>query len=152
MASAEKKYLENLFKSFLKSKGFRKKGASWRKDVDGFLQIINIQGSAYSKNFYVNLGVYIKDLGTLDWPAEYDCHIRIRLNSYCLNKGVLDLLNFEDYGVDEQPRKGLLNILERDGFPWLEKCCSYIGAKEEYMLPNRIMTGHQRKDLDEYFA
>ncbi len=152
MASAEKKYLENLLKPFLKLKGFRKKGASWCKDLDGFLQIINIQGSAYSKNFYVNLGVYIKDLGEIDWPAEYDCHIRLRLNSYCLDKGVLDLLNFEDYGVDELPREDLLNIFEKYGLPWLDNCCSYIGAKEEYRLPNRVMTGHQRKVLDEYFA
>ena len=152
MASAEKKYLENMLKPFMKSRGFKKKGGSWCKDVGDFLQIVNIQGSPYSKIFYINLAVYIKALGNNEWPAEYDCHIRIRLNSFCLEKGVTELLNFENFGVDELPREKLVEILESDGIPWLESCSSYEGAKKEYILPNRVMTKHQRDTLDEYFA
>ena len=152
MASPEKKHLENILKPFMKSKGFKKKGGTWCKDVGAFLQIVNIQGSSYSKSFYINLAVYIKALGNSEWPAEYDCHVRIRLNSFCLEKGVTELLNYEDFGMDEPPREKLLEILECDGLPWLDNCSSYDGAKREYVLPNRVMAKHQREALDEYFA
>ncbi|WDT84405.1 DUF4304 domain-containing protein [Alteromonas sp. 009811495] len=151
MASPEKKHLENVLKPYMKEKGFKKKGGTWCKDVGDFLQVVNIQGSPYSKMFYINLAVYIKALGNNVWPAEHDCHIRIRLNSFCLEQGVTELLNYEDYGFDGQPREKLLEILESDGLPWLDKCSSFKGAKREYVLPNRVMTKHKREALDEYF-
>ncbi len=152
MASPEKKHLENILKPFMKIKGFKKKGGSWCKDVGDFLQIVNIQGSSYSKSFYINLAVYIKALGNSDWPAEYDCHVRIRLNSYCIEQGVTELLNYEDFSMDDLPRERLLEILGNEGLPWLDSCSSYEGAKREYALPNRVMTKHQREALDGYFA
>lgn len=152
MASPEKKHLEKVLKPFMKSKGFKKKGGTWCKDVGDYLQIVNIQGSPYSKKFYINLAVYIKDLGNSEWPAEYDCHIRIRLNSFCHEQRVTELLNYEDFDMDELPREELVEILESDGVSWLESCSSYEGAKKEYVLPNRVMTKHQRDTLDEYFA
>lgn len=42
--------------------------------------IFNIQGSLYGPEYYINVGIYIKALGDLGQPYEYDCHIRARLN------------------------------------------------------------------------
>ncbi|MCL1115619.1 DUF4304 domain-containing protein [Shewanella basaltis] len=152
MSSPEKKHLENVLKSFMKSKGFKKKGGTWCRDFGDYLHVVNIQGSSYSKKFYINLAVYIKALGNNVWPAEYDCHIRIRLNSYCHDQNVNELLNYEDFGMNEINRDKLTEVMENKGIPWLESCSSYEGAKKEYVLPNRVMTKHQRDTLDKYFA
>ena len=71
MASDEKKHLESIFKPVLKGYGFRKKGGTWWKQLDEFTQVVNIQGSQFSKRFYLNLGVYIKSFAKNEWPAEY---------------------------------------------------------------------------------
>ena len=63
MASDEKKDLEGILKHLLKDLRFRKKGGTWWREVDGYIQVVNIQGSQFSKSFYLNLGVYIKALG-----------------------------------------------------------------------------------------
>jgi hypothetical protein len=153
MASEEKKHLEMVLKPFLKEQGFRKKGASWWKHTEDFIQVINIQGSQWSKKFYINLAVYIRSLGDEEWPTEYKCHIRNRLESLVGDsKEIISLLDYEDFAPDELERKRICEILKEKGIPWLNKCSSYNGAKEEYALPNRVMTKWQRDLLDEYFA
>lgn len=152
MASEEKKYLEVLLKPFLKQNGFKKKSATWHKMVGDFIQIISIQGSPYSKRFNIYLGIYFRDLGDKLSPNEAESNIRITLNIYAKETEIGKLLDFEDYSTNDIPYEGILEILEKHGFSWLNKCSTYEGAKEEYKLPGRLMAGWQRKQLDEYFA
>lgn len=151
MASVEKKELQSILKPALKGHGFRKKGGTWWRHLDGFVQVINIQGSEWSKRLYLNLGVYIKDLGDKEWPAEYDCHVRVRLNSIANSTLVNKLLNYEEEHEDKERNK-ISEVLVEVGIPWLEKCSSIEGAKAEYTLPNRVLAKWQREQLDEYFA
>ena len=149
MASQEKKHLESVLKPVLKKAGFRKKGGTWWKHKQDFTQVINIQGSQFSKRFYLNLGVYLQALGKKEWPAEYDCHVRV--STIAESELVHRLLNYEEQLEDEQ-RKEIGGLIMSAGIPWLEQCSSYEGAKAEYMLPGRIMAGWQREALDEYFS
>jgi hypothetical protein len=151
MASEEKKNVESILKPALKSHGFRKKGGTWWRQLDNFIQIINIQGSQWSKRFYLNLGVYIKELGDKEWPAEYDCHVRVRLSSITESTLVNDLLNYEE-DLEGKKREEISEIVVKEGIPWLDRCSSIEGARAEYSLPNRVMTKWQREQLDEYFA
>jgi hypothetical protein len=152
MASIEKKKLEIILKPVLKEFGFRKKGGTWWRQLDCFIQVVNIQGSQFSKRFYLNLGVYIKELGDVEWPAEYDCHIRVRLNSIADNAIVNSLLDFENTNVDDEERRSIATILRKSGISWLNKCSSFEGAKSDYVLPNRFMSKFMRNELDEYFT
>jgi len=151
VSSEEKKHLESILKPTLKELGFRKKGGTWWNHSDDYIQVISIQGSSYQKVFYINLGVYIREIGNNEWPAELDCHIRIRLNSYIDNNEINDLLNYEDYEPDELSREKLLTYIQNDAIEWLNKCSSISGAKDEYALPGRIMAKHQKEVLDSYF-
>lgn len=151
MASEEKKKLESILKPALKAYGFRKKAGTWWRHQDDFIQVVNIQGSQWSKRFYLNLGVYIKALGDKEWPAEYDCHVRVRLSSIADSALVNELLNYEEV-LKEKEREIISEIVVKEGIPWLERCSSIEGAKAEYTLPNRVMAKWQRDKLDEYFA
>ena len=151
MASEEKKNLESILKPTLKSHGFRKKGGTWCRYFDNFIQVINIQGSQWSKRFYLNLGVYIRELGNKQWPAEYDCHVRVRLSTIADSELVHKLLNYEE-DLEDRSREKISEVVVEAGIPWLEKCSSIEGAKAEYTLPNRVITKWQRQLLDKFFA
>ena len=153
MASPEKRHLAELLKPLLKSKGFKKRGATWWRHLDGFIQVINIQGSQWSKKFYINLGVYICEVGDKEFPTDPDCHVRRRLEAICgPQSGILELLNYEDFAPDEPPRSELADMLEEHGLVWLDRCSTLEGAEAEYKLPNRVMTKWQRDLLYDYFA
>ncbi|MEO3867166.1 DUF4304 domain-containing protein [Rheinheimera fenheensis] len=152
MASEVKKDLEGIFKPLLKELRFRKKGGTWWRELDGYIQVVNIQGSQFSKRFYLNLGVYITSLGEKSQPTEYDCHIRIRLDALHSANEVNELLNYENMALGNSERSKLAIILKEHGIPWLNQCSCFEGAKAEYVLPNRVMTKHQREALDAYFA
>lgn len=62
----------------MKSRGFRKAGSTWHRDQDRIIQVMNIQKSQWSDRFYINVGIYLKDLGTEARPTEYRCHVRCR--------------------------------------------------------------------------
>ena len=153
MPSEEKKHLENILKPFLKSEGFTKRGGTWWRTYNGFIQVVNIQGSQWSKTFYLNLGLYIECLGDKTKPNETECHIRNRLEHLCgVDSGILDLLNYSDYAPEEQPREKLIDLMKTEGIPWLNKCSDESVAKKEYKLPNRVMTAWQRELLDKHFS
>lgn len=151
MASEEKKHLESILKPVLKKEMFRKKGGTWWRKREGFIQVINIQGSRFSKRFYLNLGVYIRALGDKEFPAEYDCHLRVRLGALADSELENMLLDYEAK-IDKTERLKIADMILSFGIPWLDKCSSFEGAKAEYTLPNRVMTAWQRKLLDGYFA
>ena len=79
MASEERKLLEQCLKPLLKEAGFKKQGPTWHRSGNDAIEVFNIQGSQWSKSFYINLGTYFKAIGSEEKPKEYSCHIRERL-------------------------------------------------------------------------
>lgn len=74
------KQLTDCLKSELKKQGFNNSKTTWRKTTDDLIYVLNIQGSQWSeRDYYINVGVYIKDLGEEVNPPEFRCHIRSRI-------------------------------------------------------------------------
>lgn len=83
----------------MKSRGFRKSGATWHRDQGRIIQVLNIQKSQWSDRFYINVGVYLKDLGTEARPTEYRCHVRCRAEQLVASSELPELhllLNFAE--------------------------------------------------------
>jgi hypothetical protein len=122
MASSEKQKLVKAIAPVLKLHGFKKKSATWHRQRDGFIQTFNVQGSQWSKSFYLNLGIYVTAIGGLKTPAEYDCHIRNRVGDVV---GDLvrynELLDFENEVEDDQRFDELQDIVEQYAIKWLDK-------------------------------
>jgi hypothetical protein len=69
-----------LSKEYMKKESFSKDKNNWRKELDDIILLFNIQGSSYDKNdFYVNIGVFFKELGDMKKPNVGDCHIMQRV-------------------------------------------------------------------------
>jgi hypothetical protein len=141
MASNEKKQLENLLKPCLKEIGFKKKGATWHRANSDFIQVVNIQGSQWSKIFYINLGVYLKQLGDEQTPVEYKCHIRTRLSQLVPDLNRLnELCDIHSSDFEGFDRSELQDLLINYGVSWLDKCCTQDGIKNEINLGRSMIS------------
>jgi hypothetical protein len=57
---------------------YSRKGSTWRRDYGEIIAVVNLQKSGFGDDFYLNLGVYLKDVGDASTPTEAQCHIRWR--------------------------------------------------------------------------
>lgn len=65
----------------LKSLGFKKQRLNWRKDLTSSIAVLNVQISPWGdRSYYINVGIYLKVLGSELNPTENRCHVRQRLD------------------------------------------------------------------------
>ncbi len=122
MPSQENKILQEAFSPIFKRYGYKKHGATWHHDNKELISCFNIQGSQWSKAFYLNLGIYIKALGDKSFPNEYECHVRLRIEGLVDERSkVHQLLDFENSLPQESRLKELTKIVEDKVIPWFQK-------------------------------
>lgn len=128
-----KTILHRTLADLLKSTGFARKSTTWYSEREDTVLVVHLQKSDWSKQYYINLGVWVKDLG---WPIKlpppvHKCQARQRLCSMTDEKlkAVLDL---EDEATQEAQRAVALESAMRElGLPFLERCSSLAGLKRE---------------------
>jgi hypothetical protein len=65
----------------MKEQGFKKSNATWRRSGPESIAVLNVQKSPWGGGvYYVNVGVYFSELGTLVAPTENKCHVQRRLD------------------------------------------------------------------------
>jgi len=89
----EKTELMESITPLLKSKGYKKKGKTWVKKTDlnnSIYMVVNFQGSQYDKKmYYINLGIYIQDLGEKNIPTCIsDCQMQERINCELISEKI----------------------------------------------------------------
>jgi hypothetical protein len=130
MTSPENKQLQRWIAPKLKVVGFRKTGATWRRTTEESVVLLNIQGSQWSRSFYINLGAYYRVLGDLDRPSEYQCHVRARLSQLVPDQRRLaDLLDFERPMPDDERSTELIDVVVAVAIPWLESVATVSGGR-----------------------
>jgi len=142
MASDEKRDLVKAIAPTLKAHGFKKNDATWHRTSDGFIQTFNVQGSQWSRSFYLNLGIYIVALGEETNPPEYRCHIRNRLGDVAADcTRYNQLLDLETSIPSDERFKELNGIIESKAIPWLEefsddrRVIDWISGEQAHGLP-----------------
>lgn len=63
----------------LKTAGFKKKAGTWHRATSDGVHVVNIQGSQWGDDFYLNVGFYLSGLGQESTPPFYRCHVQSRL-------------------------------------------------------------------------
>ena len=64
----------------LKPLGFKKLRGTWHRASADTIQTINVQGSQWGPEYYINIGTYLRVLGEEVTPPEFRCHIRSRIH------------------------------------------------------------------------
>jgi hypothetical protein len=135
--SPENKPLQSWFAPVFKAAGFKKTGATWHRKQPLLIHVFNIQDSQWSRSFYFNLGVYLKDLGGLDRPLEYHCHVRQRLLDFMAGREgrrrFTELSDFEHHCAEEERRHALVATVTDHAIPWFDRV-SEPGQFRQYLL------------------
>jgi hypothetical protein len=76
--SDPQKVLEAQITSVLKPLTYTKRGGTWHRDRGKIISVVNLQKSRWGDDFYLNVGVYLKQLGGEERPPESRCHVRCR--------------------------------------------------------------------------
>jgi len=130
MASPENKQLQRWLAPRLKEVGFRKLGATWRRAVGESIVLLNIQGSQWSRSFYINLGSYYRALGDLERPPEYSCHVRARLSQLVPDQVRLArLLDFERPMAECERSAEVIALIDTCALPWLDSVATVAGGR-----------------------
>lgn len=75
--------------NLLKPLGFKKRGATWHRFTPDTIHTINVQGSQWGPEYYLNVGKYLRGLGEELTPPEFRCHIRSGIDSPERHAGLL---------------------------------------------------------------
>ena len=138
MPSSENKQLQGWLAPTMKAAGFRKVGATWRRTTDESLVLLNIQGSQWSRSFYVNLGAYYRALGDLDRPPEYQCHVRARLSQLVPDlRRLADLLDFETPVPNAERSTELVELVQEHALRWLDCVATVAGGRDWLLADSR---------------
>lgn len=130
MASEEQKQLANAIKPLMRSAGFKRSSFNWHRKSEGVVQVLNFQGSQWSKFVYVNLGIYFSELGSKENPREYECHIRERLSAVAPDLAQCNrLFDLENDIAFEQRCDEVTKLIQDVALQWLDRCSTKPGAK-----------------------
>jgi len=122
-----------------KANGFRKTGATWHRDANRLVQVFNIQKSQWGDQFYLNVGIYLRDLGNEARPTEYRCHVRCRVEGLLGDGECPDLqecLNFDSPLDKNQRYSRLQQIVAERVLPWFDenRTLESLGARLRHSI------------------
>jgi hypothetical protein len=111
----------------LKAAGFRKKARTWWRHGDETIQVVNLQKSPYGERLYVNLGVYVTQLGSETSPPENRCHVQARLERVADSSRLAAISSAE---ADATPTQPLVEAILVDGLAWLDGLSTLAGIRQ----------------------
>lgn len=121
VVSPENRLIQRALAPGFKELGFRKDGATWRRSSPEVIVVFNIQGSQWGRQFYLNLGAYLRQLGAETAPTEYRCHVRVRLSELLPEPTMLGKVLDFDGDIPASVRfTHLVDAVGQFAMPWLQ--------------------------------
>lgn len=104
------KELEEIFDRVLAPAGFRRRKDTWYNTNEDAIALVNLQKSQYGGQHYVNLAVYLRELGKATSPAEHHSHIRVRLAAIggSDTSAIANALDLERTDISTDQRKSIM--------------------------------------------
>jgi hypothetical protein len=116
--------LAEVISAVLVPAGFRKRKDTWYKANEDTITLLNLQKSQYGGQYFVNLAVYLRDLGTATSPSEHQSHIRVRLTAIAGGEAsaIDEALDLEQPNMStEKRRTTLTRALTTMALPFLSE-------------------------------
>jgi hypothetical protein len=92
------------FREWAELDGFRRKGTTFYREQRETLVVVNLQGSQWGGQKYVNVAWWLLVLGEPNDPPHNRCHIRARLDSLVPDPTALTQILQEDGSLTEIDR------------------------------------------------
>lgn len=147
--------LRATFDDFAKAAGFTKKSGTWCRRQHETIAVLELQKSQYGSQYYVNVALWLLEIGEASCPKEHACHLRSRLTQLLPNhedqlKVVLDL---DDLTLAENVRQEMFKALLNDQLlPLIERCSTLDGIRALAAtdhLGSFLITGSAQRLLEE---
>lgn len=132
--------LNNAMHAELKPHGFQRKGSTWYMSSETVIAVLNLQRSQYNATYFLNLGFWLQQIEHIDYPREYQCHVRTRASSLWPEGShrpeagaprIADLLRIEEYRCDaEQRLKQVRQFVAEKLVPTLHAGLTVEGLKQ----------------------
>jgi hypothetical protein len=111
------KLLSVAFGEPLRAVGFKKRRSdTWYRDSAEIISVLNLQKSNYGRQYYVNVALWIKELGDAESPPEPQCQVRCRWE--CLmpenERRAARLLNMDDTSLSDEKQVSEIQRLLND--------------------------------------
>jgi hypothetical protein len=141
---------------FARAKGFRKTSGRWCLKQEATAAVIELQKSQYGPQYFLNVGLWLLDLGDVSCPAEHTCHLRGRLETLMLDQEmeISGLLNPDDRSfTDEERTHQLSGILESNLWPMVRMCSTFEGVRafvEMIPMGSMLISGSAQRLLGDY--
>ena len=119
--------LESSISPPLKAQGFRKKARTWWRNREDTIQVINLQKDPWGGGrLHINLGVYVRQLGSELNPASHNCHVQARLENVAAEMYWNTIASARS---EPEPSPELLEALLTDGVSWLNRVSTVEGIR-----------------------
>lgn len=105
--------VKDILNEELKLLGFKKKGARWYRDNEDVISVVGLQKSQWGDQHYINLGIWVKLLGDVDFPEVKDCHIQCRLENVTIDQAndLAKALDEEDgWRMEAEERREIIKL------------------------------------------
>ncbi|HYO54986.1 DUF4304 domain-containing protein [Archangium sp.] len=116
----------------LRRAGFKARATNWYKHGPDALLVVNLQKSLYGPQYYINLAIWVKQLGEAETPKEYQCHIRVRATSLPTDKAEAlgRALNLKDESMNSEQREAFIaEFMREEAIPLLESLGTWEGIR-----------------------
>ena len=118
--------LESAIAPGMKALGFRKKARNWWRTNDYAIQVLNLQKSQFGEQLYVNVAVYLSQLGNETSPPHNRCHVQARLEAIVDSKYWNEIVTAES---ETYPSPALLEAVLKGGIAWLDRLSTPDGVR-----------------------
>lgn len=116
--------------------GFSRRRNSWIRRNDEIVEVINLQKSQWSPQYYLNFGFWLRSLGEELFPRTERCHINGRVNRVVPSGGgLVELLDLASDIEDAQRSDALVRVLVGELVPFVD------GTRTEHGLRSHFKAG-----------
>ncbi len=123
-------FLKTYIAPFLKSHGFKKKGAVWNRKNNDIVEVIDFQSAKVpakgESNFTVNIGVLHPDVWKIYWEkelpdfiAEVECFPRTRIGNFITPPRGDTWWTLSKHSNVEEIANEILSVIEHKCFPFM---------------------------------
>ncbi|MGG0177710.1 DUF4304 domain-containing protein [Gottfriedia acidiceleris] len=103
------KEFKKLVDEALLAKGMKKRRSDYYYVNEEIISVLGLQKTSYTNGYYLNLGYFIKDLNTKEFPKYTDGNIRLRFE-FKINRKLTDLIDFHNVDKERLIEQFQMNI------------------------------------------
>jgi hypothetical protein len=124
--------LRTTLDEFAREAGFTKKAGSWCRRQSETIEVLELQKSQFGHQYFVNIAVWLLQLGDTECPKEHACHLRSRITRLLPQHQdqLGQILDLDDASVTDAVRREMFKAILEGGLgPLLDRCSTLDGIR-----------------------